>query len=106
MDDHESEIEKLRKLTELRLRKVISWGMFCLAILVFFIIAAAIFTLGWHMLTPTRYEDATAAADVGPWYRHWHWLGEKEIKTIKDFILSGALVSLALQYFRRFFGDR
>ncbi|MCY4290053.1 MAG: hypothetical protein OXC63_15885 [Aestuariivita sp.] len=36
------------------------------------------------------------------WTESWRWLPEDEISDIKSFMLSGALVSVAMSYFNRF----
>ena len=57
-----------------------------LIVLIFFVILAAVATLGWHMLTPDRL----------------HWLTDPQLRDVKNFMLSGALVSIGSAYLRRF----
>jgi len=54
---------------------------------VFFIIIAAVLTLGWHLLAPDG----------------WHWLSGSSLQDVKDFVLSGALVGFGTAYVRRYF---
>jgi len=59
----------------------------CLAvviILVFTIIVFSIFSLGWHMLT------------------NCPWLMEDKLDEVKNFTLSGALVSVGMTYFKKY----
>ena len=59
-------------------------------VMVFFIIVAAVFTLGFHLLLP---------AEI-------HWLEEKELQEVKNAVLSGAVVGLGTTYLRRYVDEK
>ena len=57
---------------------------------IFVIVIGAVCILGWHHLSPER----------------WHWLDEKALRDIKNFVLSDAVVGLGTNYIRRFLETR
>ena len=63
-----------------------AWGMWILMVVVFTLICAAVFTLGWHILAPECL----------------HWLTHDQHQDIKHFVLSGAVVGLGTTFLRRF----
>lgn len=65
---------------------IIAWCLRILIIIVVVVVAFAILTLAWHTLAPDN---------LG-------WLDEGELQQIKDFMLSGALVSLAVGFMKRY----
>ena len=67
--------------------------MLNLTVLVLLIVALSLCTLAWHMLMP--------GGEGGN-----HWLDSSELRTVKDFILSGAIVTLGTQYIRRYMEGR
>jgi len=67
-------------------RVTVRTGMLVTVSIIFSVVGGAIFTLGWHMLTPEEYA----------------WLTDEKISNVKSFILSGALVSAGMAYFKRF----
>ncbi len=69
-----------------RTRKVVGWGMDAIIIMILLVVASALGCLGWHMLAP----------------ENWRWLSDDDISDIKSFMLSGALVSVAMNYFHKF----
>ena len=95
---HNVQREGSRHRRDERFRGVLSHGMLGLAVLIIVIVAAAFLTLGWHMLAP-----GDACEEAGP---NWHWLCRDEIRAVKDFVLSGALIALGMQYIRRYIEDR
>ena len=97
--DHAVELEGSQHGWRLQSGRVLNYGLLALTILILVIVAGSIFTLAWHMLAPG--DNFGGSSDGG-----WHWLRTSELGAVKDFILSGALVSLGLQYFRRFVEDR
>ena len=66
-------------------RSVIAICMWALTVLIFVIVAGSIVTLAWHLLLPGQRS----------------WLDPEEIRSVKDFILSGAIVSLGMTFLRR-----
>ena len=64
--------------------------MWLLMIAIFVIVIGAVCILGWHHLSPER----------------WHWLDEKALRDIKNFVLSGAVVGLGTNYIRRYLETR
>ena len=55
-------------------------------VMVFIVVAGAVSTLGYHLLTPNK----------------WHWLNPDELQDIKNSVLSGAIVGLGASYIRRY----
>ena len=94
------ELEGSQHGWRLKFGRVLNYGLLALTVLILVIVAGSIFTLAWHMLAPGG--NCGGGSD----YCGWHWLRTSELGTVKDFILSGALVSLGLQYVRQFMGDR
>lgn len=68
-------------------RDVASSCLIALIILVFLVIASTIFTLAAHTLTPES----------------WHWLTPDQYQDIKNFVLSGSMVGLAVTVMRKYF---
>lgn len=71
-------------------RWILAVGMWLLMIAIFVIVIGAVCILGWHHLSPER----------------WHWLDEKALRDIKNFVLSGAVVGLGTNYIRRYLETR
>ncbi len=67
-------------------REVVAWCLRALIIIVFLVVFGAVFALGWHTLLPDK----------------WHWLSSKQFQDVKDFMLSGAIVSVGATYMRRY----
>ena len=67
-------------------RKVLALCMWILMVMVFIVVAGAVSTLGYHLLTPNK----------------WHWLNPDELQDIKNSVLSGAIVGLGTSYIRRY----
>lgn len=74
-------------------RGLLAKGLLCLTGLVLVIVVFSLITLAWHMLLP-------GGADG------FHWLCPAELRVVKDFMLSGAIVTLGTQYIRRYMEDR
>lgn len=89
------ERKERRHKGDLHYASLVSNGMWFLTLIGVIIIALTLCTLGWHMLAPG-----------GPESPNWHWLCPDELRSVKDFILSGALVTLATQYVRRYMEER
>ena len=96
-DDKESKIQaenEQRQLEKARnehvidetSRKIIGWGSWILLISLFLVIIGSVLVLGWHLLAP----------------KAWKFLEPEELQSIKDLILSGAVVGLGTNYFRRY----
>ena len=60
-----------------RLRDWLAAGVLCLIVLMAAITALAIGALGWHYLAPAA----------------WAWLSEEQLKAVRTFIFSGAVIS-------------
>lgn len=67
-------------------RHIFAVCIWVLMVLVFTILIAAVFTLGVHYLAP----------------ENLHWLGDEALQRVKDFVLSGAIVSMAVTFMRRY----
>lgn len=61
-----------------------AWGSWGLMIVIFVSIIATVITLTWHILAP------------------WDWLDPEELSTLKNFVLSGAIVGLGTSYLRKY----
>jgi len=68
-------------------RGTISWCARGIIVLAFILFAVAIVTMGHHTFAPDEY----------------HWLEPEKIQEIKGFLLSGAAVSMAMTYMRKYF---
>ena len=60
--------------------------MWVLIVVVFVVIILAVFTLGFHHLTPET----------------WHWLNKNALQDIKNLVLSGAVVGFGTSYMRKY----
>lgn len=67
-------------------RTILALCMWILMVMVFIIVAGAVSTLGYHLLTPNE----------------WHWLSTDELQDIKNSVLSGAIVGLGTSYIRKY----
>ena len=67
-------------------RKIIAYGSWILLCSLFAVIIGSVLVLGWHLLVP----------------KNWEFLEPEELREIKDLVLSGAVVSLGTNYFRKY----
>lgn len=72
---------------ERRTRNVASWCLILLIILICIVVTLAILTLAGHTLAPES----------------WHWLTPSQYQDIKNFVLSGAMVGVAISVMRKYF---
>ena len=93
----ESEIQALNEQNQLEkarnehfrdetFHKIIAIGSWILLGSLFLVIIGSVLVLGWHLLVP----------------KHWKFLEPEELQEIKDLILSGAVVGLGTNYFRKY----
>lgn len=86
-EEHELERAKSEHARDELSRKLIGYGIATLIVTVFIVIIGSVVTLGVHHLLP---EDT-------------HWLGSDRLQDVKNFVLSGAVVGLGVNYARRYF---
>ena len=87
-ENEERQLEKARNehVIDETSRKIIGWGSWMLLGSLLFVLIASVLVLGWHLLAP----------------KAWEFLEPEKIQSIKDLILSGAVVGLGTNYFRRY----
>lgn len=85
-EEHQLEKAASKHLRDEIARKIIAWGMWVLMVVVFLVIISAVFTLGFHLLTP----------------KWLHWLCEEDLQEVRNAVLSGAVVGLGTTYLRKY----